>query len=306
MKKIVIAGGGLMGASIGQSFPQYGFETTIYCRSEEHLKKAKEIVAECQKTLVDNRIITEAKSQEIQSALVYSIDKKCFADATWVIEAISEDIDSKRKFFEELNGIVPDDALITSNTSAISINVLSRAVRNSERFCGTHWLNPPHIIPLVEITKSETTSEQTVKRVYDLLLSLEKQPVVLNKDIKGFLSNRLQFALLREATYLVETGVATPEDIDRTLKYGNGLRYLCSGPFKIIDFGGIPVFNTVAQYLYPDLNCEKEKNYLLQSLVDKNCNGVSNHKGFYQYPGTLAVEEEKERDRKMLMVLSLK
>lgn len=110
--------------------------------------------------------------------------------------------------------------------------------------------------------------------------------------------------MLREATYLVESGVATPEDIDRTLRYGNGLRYTCSGPFKIVDFGGVGVFNSVAQYLYEDLNCEKKENQLLKNMVEEY-QGVENGMGFYTYSKESALEEARARDKKMLDLLKM-
>lgn len=305
IKKIVIAGAGLMGASIGQSFPEYGIQTVIYSNRLEDFIRSKNIIHNCQSVLVDNEVLTEAQSKEIQENIEYTTDMQCFADADWIIEAVPEDINIKKELMENISKIAPKHSIISSNTSAISINTLSQYIKNPERFCGTHWLNPPHIIPLVEITKSEVTSEEIVNILFEFLASMKKQPVILKKDVKGFLSNRLQFALLREATYLVESGIATPEDIDRTLKYGNGLRYMCSGPFKIVDFGGISVFNSVAQYLYPDLDCEKKENRLLKEMVYNGNNGISSNKGFYNYTEQSAKEEEKERDIKMLQVLKL-
>ncbi|HOO27145.1 MAG TPA: 3-hydroxyacyl-CoA dehydrogenase family protein, partial [Lachnospiraceae bacterium] len=239
IKKIVVAGAGLMGASIAQSFPEYGVKTTIYTNQESDYGRARQIIANSQRTLVENQMLTPEQSQKIQEEIGYTTDPQCFADADWIIEAVPEDFQIKKNLLELISDITPEDTLITTNTSAISINALSRCVSSPARFCGTHWLNPPHIIPLVELIRGEETGNFTIELLSELLTGMGKQPVVLKKDIKGFLSNRLQFALLREATYLVENGIADPEDIDRTLKYGNGLRYTCSGPFKIVDFGGI-------------------------------------------------------------------
>jgi len=306
INKVVIAGAGLMGASIAQQFAAYEIKTIIYSNKEEYFQRAKDIIANCQNVLVENELLTEEKSKEIQNSITYTIDMQCFKDADWVIEAVPEVFEIKKELMEKISAIVSADAIISSNTSAISINTLSKYITNPERFCGTHWLNPPHIIPLVEIIKSEVTSNNVVETLHSLLTNMNKQPVILNKDVKGFLSNRLQFALLREATHLVESGIATPEDIDRTLKYGNGLRYMCSGPFKIVDFGGISIFNSVAKYLYPDLTCENDENHLLKEMVEKGYNGTSNLKGFYSYTEGSAREEEKQRDIKMLKVLSLR
>jgi 3-hydroxybutyryl-CoA dehydrogenase len=246
--------------------------------------------------------LSEQESARIQSSIVYSADISCFRDADLVIEAIPEVLDIKTAFFRDISPLLKTRAIVATNTSAISINDLSGHIANPERFCGTHYLNPPHIIPLVEITPSEKTAQWAIDALYSLFVKMEKQPVVLKKDIKGFLSNRLQFALLREASYLVESGVATPEDIDRTLRYGNGIRYAISGPFKIVDLGGIGVFNKVAKYLYPVLSKETEGCALLEQFAQKGCDGVSTGGGFYPYTQESALQEEKERDCKMLKI----
>ena len=305
IRNIVVAGAGLMGAIIGQSFPEYDVHTTIYSNCEQDFERARSIVEHCHQTLVENGVFSKEKSEEIQKALVYTIDPECFRNAQLVIEAIPENIQIKKEFYEMISEIVPEDCIIASNTSAISINELAKYVKNPGRFCGTHYLNPPHIIPLVEIIRGEQTEQHTVDKLYQVFTDMGKKPVILKKDVKGFLSNRLQFALLREATHLVESGVATPEDIDTVLKYGNGLRYTCSGPFKIVDLGGIDVFNSVAKYLYPDLSAENTQNNLLQDMVDHGNNGISTGSGFYSYTEESGVEEERERDSKMLKILQL-
>lgn len=305
-KNIVIAGAGLMGAAIAQIFPQYGYSTTVYSHRESSFENARKIIANCQKTLVENDMLTTEESVRIQESISYTTDLECFRKADLVIESISEVFDKKVDFFNKLTKVLPKNSIITTNTSAISINDLGQYIENPDRFCGTHWLNPPHIIPLVEITKSDLTDSKVIDTLVKLLKDMGKEPVVLKKDIKGFLSNRLQFALLREASYLVEAGVATPEDIDRTLKYGNGIRYSCSGPFKIVDLGGIEVFNNVAKYLFPVLSKEDKASKLLNSMAEAGLNGISTENGFYKYTRESALAEEKERDRKMLNILKIK
>ncbi len=303
IKKVVIAGGGLMGAGISLMFPEYGMETVLYSVAGSDFKKADEVIEKSLEALVENGRLEREEASRIRQEIQFTTDKSCFAQADLVIEAIPERIDIKKSFYEEISQLVPADAILTSNTSAISVNQLSAYVTHPERFCGTHFLNPPHIIPLVEITKGDQTDQAVCEFLYELLKKMGKEPVLLKKDVKGFLSNRLQFALLREATYLVEQGIADPEDIDRTIKYGNGLRYTCSGPFKIADLGGLSVFNSVAKYLYPDLADEKTENYLLDELVSEGKNGISTGAGFYEYGEQDLENEEKVRDTMILEIL---
>jgi 3-hydroxybutyryl-CoA dehydrogenase len=304
INKVVVAGAGLMGASIAQSFPHYGYETVVYSNQEQDFERARQVIANCQNTLVENNVLSAQESRRIQDSISYRADPNCFHGADLVIEAIPEIYDIKADFFQMISGLLSPESIVATNTSAISIQELAKNMTNPERFCGTHWLNPPHIIPLVEIIPSTITSPGVVDILVKLLTGMGKEPVVLKKDIRGFLSNRLQFALLREASYLVESGVATPEDIDRTLKFGNGIRYSCSGPFKIVDFGGVAVFNSVANYLYPELSNQTEGCSLLEQMVQKGNNGISTGRGFYDYTPQSAVQEEQERDQKMLLLLN--
>lgn len=301
--KVVIAGGGLMGAGISQMFPAYGFQTTLYSVGEKDFIKAGQVIDKSQQVLVDNGRLTKEESDKIKEAIRFTTDKECFRDADLVIEAIPESLEMKKDFYEEISRLVRPDTILTSNTSAISIDELGAFILYPERFCGTHFLNPPHIIPLVEITKGEKTKQEICDTLYDLFTFMNKKPVRLKKDVKGFLSNRLQFALLREATWLVECGAADPEDIDRTIRYGNGLRYTCSGPFKIVDLGGVQVFRDVARYLYPDLADEKKENHLLEKLVQENHLGISTGEGFYTYGEKDLENEEKARDQLILKIL---
>lgn len=303
IKKVVVAGGGLMGAGISLMFPEYGIETVLYSVAEKDFDKAGKVIDKSLAALAENGRLTRQIADEIKEKIQFTVDKKCFENADLVIEAIPEIMDLKKNFYEEVSELVPEDTILTSNTSAISVNQLSKFVKFPERFCGTHFLNPPHIIPLVEITKGDKTDQTVCETLYTLFKDMGKEPVLLKKDVKGFLSNRLQFALLREATYLVEQGVADPEDIDRTIKYGNGLRYTCSGPFKIADLGGLSVFNSVAKYLYSDLSDEKSENHLLDELVEEGNNGISTGKGFYEYQESDLVNEEKTRDAMILGIL---
>lgn len=303
IKKVVVAGGGLMGAGISLMFPEYDLETVLYSVAQQDFQRAEAVIDKSLATLVENDRLTQDGAAAIKAAIQFTTDKACFRDADLVIEAIPEVLSLKQSFYEEVSALVPEDAILASNTSAISVNQLSEYVQNPERFCGTHFLNPPHIIPLVEITKGDQTDQEVCDTLYELFERIGKEPVMLKKDVKGFLSNRLQFALLREATYLVEQGVADPEDIDRTIKYGNGLRYTCSGPFKIADLGGLTVFNSVAKYLYSDLADDKDRNELLDGLVEHGNNGISTGKGFYEYGADDLENEERTRDAMILGIL---
>ena len=206
IKDVVVAGAGLMGAGISQMFPGVGIKTTLYSIKESDFVFAKEVLKNNLDFLVENRVIDANQAEAIQRSIKFTTDIQCMKDADLIIEAIPENINIKANFYEEICRSAKEDTIIATNTSAISIDLLSNYVTNKKRFCGTHFLNPPHIIPLVEVIKGQSTDGSVCERLVDFFRQLGKKPVLVKHDIKGFLSNRLQFALLREATYLVEEG----------------------------------------------------------------------------------------------------
>ncbi len=167
-----------------------------------------------------------------------------------------------------------------------------------------HWANPAEIVPLVEVIRGEETADSTVDVIYRMAETLEKVPVVVNKDIPGFASNRLQFAVLREALHLVEAGVVSARDVDRTLKCGVGFRYPWLGPLETADLGGLDVFHSVAQYLFKDLSTMSAPPEFFDQLVGEGKLGIKTGQGFYDYRE--ASREEILRKRDLYFIRQLK
>lgn len=208
----------------------------------------------------------------------------------------------KHSFWSEISALVPEKAILTSNTSGLSLTEIAKAVRKPERFCGMHWLNPPHICPLVEIINGDKTAPETADIVYDLACDIHRYPVRLKTEVPGFLVNRFQFAVLREAMSLVEAGVAQKEDIDKVFKYGLGLRYACLGPFEIADLGGLDTFYNIASYLFADISDKKDVHEMLEQLYRNGDFGVKTGKGFYDYSGGRDREVIEKRDKDFMKV----
>lgn len=297
IKSIVIAGAGVMGTSIAQLFARYGYSVSVYDISENALDKSRELMALNQDSSVKSGDMTAGESEALRERISFYETKACFESADFVVEAIAENMDIKHSFWRETSEIVPETAVLTTNTSGLSITEIAEAVKRPERFCGMHWLNPPHICPLIEVIRGEKTDEQTLEKVRQTGVLLGRVPVVLKREVPGFLINRFQFAVLREAMSLVEDGVAQKEDIDNVFKYGLGLRYACLGPFEIADLGGLDIFYQIAKYLIMDISDTKQVHRMLADLVEDGHYGVKSKKGFYDYSGGRDAEVIRKRDR---------
>ncbi|MDL2293062.1 3-hydroxyacyl-CoA dehydrogenase family protein [Ruminococcaceae bacterium OttesenSCG-928-D13] len=297
---IAIAGAGTMGASIAQVYAQCGHEVVLYDLFPLGLGKGKDLITLNQETAVAEGKLTAAQSAELLGRIHFTTELADFARADFVIEAILERMDVKHAFWAEASSLVRADAILTSNTSGLSLSEIATAVIRPERFCGMHWINPPHIVPLVEVIKGDKTSDETAQAVYESALAAGKKPVMVQKDAKGFVLNRLQFAVLREAMHIVENGIASPEDVDNVFKYGLGMRYAAIGPFETADLGGLDVFYNIASYLLADLSDEKAVPELLAARYQAGDYGVKSGRGFYDYSDGKDEAAIRRRDKMFL------
>ena len=302
IKTIVIAGSGIMGASFAQIFARNGYEVVLYDISLEALRRAKELIRINLDAQVEANSFSKEEAEAIFGRIQMTESKACFVEADFVLEAIAEKIEIKHSFWKEISSLVRSDVILTSNTSGLSISEIAEAVIHPERFAGMHWVNPPHLIPLVEVIAGEQSSEEVVDKIFELAKHIGQKPVKVQKDPTGFILNRLQYAVIREACYCVEKGYASVEDVDRVMKYGLGMRYACIGPFETMDFGNIETFHHVANYIYNDLCADKKAPKLLEQVYQDGKLGVKSGAGFYDYFGDKAEKALKERDAKFIRV----
>ena len=216
--------------------------------------------------------------------------------ADLVMESAPEDIEVKKAIYAVAERLVAPDVPILSNTSGLMPSVLAADMKHPERFVVTHFWNPPHLIPLVEVVPGPTTDRGLAPRIADILRSLGKKPVVLRREIAGFIGNRLQFALLREAFHIVETGAASMEDVDETVRNGIGRRFRDTGPFETADLGGLDVFLSISRYLFPDLSGNVTPPEALESAVAAGRLGAKTGGGLYDWSAEslAAVRESRE------------
>ena len=301
--KAVIAGAGVMGASLAQVYAEAGYDVVLYDIAEQFLDRGRDLIAVNQPTLVKEGILTQAQSDLLVTKITFTCDKACFADPTLdvILETIIEKLDIKQNFWAEVSAMAHAGALLASNTSGLHICDIAEkmTLENKARFIGQHWLNPPHLLPLCELIIGKDTAPETVERMKALVIGLNKKPVCV-QDINGFIINRLQFAILREAMHIVDSGAATMEDIDAVMKYGMGLRLAALGPFRIADLGGLDTFDHIANYLFADLDDSKVGNPGLHKLVEDGNLGVKSGKGFYDYSDGKDKQAIRERDESFI------
>ena len=302
LSHVVIAGAGTMGASLAQIFAQTGIQVTLWNRSQAGLDRAAALIRSNQSALVAAGRLSADDSNALMERIVPTTEDACFPTASFLLESIAEDLTLKQDFFRRISTLVPVDCILTTNTSGLSISAIGSAVAEPVRFCGMHWINPPHLVPLVEVIQGTDTGDGTMDFVYALAQRLRKKPIRA-KDLPGFIMNRLQLALLREALALVDSGAATAEDVDAAVKYGLGLRYACVGPFETMDLGGVDIFCRIASYLLADLDDRKDTPPLLQTLTEQGACGVKSGHGFYDYSGEKAAAALENRDQKFIRVL---
>ena len=242
-----------------------------------------------------------------RSAKIYTThDLTELAQVDLISESIAENLEVKQDIFRKLDEICDAKTVFTTNTSGLSISQIATAVSHPERFVGMHYFNPPQIVPALEIIKGEATSDATCEVLIDLAKKMKKQPILVQKDVPGFVASRLQFAVVREALHLVEEGIASPADIDAVMKHGLGLRWALLGPLEIADLGGLDIFNTVGSYVAKSMSNATDSPKVLQDLVAAGKLGAKTGSGFYDYPPGKASALIAERDEKLLEILKLK
>ncbi len=304
--EIAVIGAGLMGHGIAQAFAQKNYSVTLYDLNRTFLERALSQIRNNLETFVEVGLETGERVEMVLSNIRISLDlKEAVRGAHFVIEAVPEDLTLKMNLFEELDRYCSERIILASNTSTLPISEIGREVRAKERLVITHWFNPPHIIPTVEVVRGKTTSEEVFQTSYQLMEKIGKKPVKVLKEIPGFLINRIQTAMLREVLSLLEQGVAQPEDIDAGVTGSFGLRLAVLGPLATLDMGGLDLLCKGMKYLYPFLDHSQKMQKVLEEKVERGDLGLKTGKGFFKYDQKegLASRYSKERDKNLLYLL---
>jgi len=303
IRNIGVIGAGLMGHGIAQVFALKGYKVKLFDNDSKVLESAPEKIRNNLQTLLEMRLVESRELEDCLNCLLlcHTLTEMC-EGVELIIEAVSENLDLKRAIFLDLERLTPPQTILCSNTSGISIGLISEKLQFKERVVGTHFWNPPHIVPCVEVIKSQFAADEVFHTVIELMERVGKEPVQVLKDVPGFLGNRLQHALWREAISLVEKGIADPEDIDRVVKYGFGLRLPFVGPLETADLAGLDLVYDIHQYLFPDLENRSTPSPLLKTLVDQKTTGVRAKKGFYHWTDESIKQIIQQRDKVLLKI----
>ena len=290
---IGLVGLGLMGQGIATCLVSKGLSVVGYDRESERSNHTAEHIGRSIDELVRRKVLSRPAVRDWRRRFHAASGLDEMAACTFVIEAVKEDRKAKERIFARLEDLVAPDAVIASNTSSIPISLLQRGRRHPERFIGMHWGEPAQVMRYLEIIPGSLTAPDAVEQARRLALVCGKDPSVLNFDIRGFISNRMMYAMMREACYLVEAGVADVETIDRSFRNDIGWWATIAGPFRWMDLTGIPAYAAVMEGLLPELANTKEVPKIMRDIVSRGAQGISNTKGFYQYTPAEARRWEK-------------
>ena len=282
IKTITVIGTGIMGHGIALCGMMAGYEVWIYDIDQSILDTAVAHIEENIALFKSHGFIDENKS--LIGKLHPTLDlEQAVKESYFIIEAVSENLELKQKLFQQIEAFCPKGSIIASNTSSLKLAEIGTLVNNQQRLVITHWFNPPHIVPLVEIVKGPKTSDATMETTYGLLKKIDKLPIKLNFEIPGFLINRIQSAMVREIFDLYEKGVASAADIDLAVKSSIGFRLAGIGPLRTADLGGLDIWYRVCSNLFPQIASSNEPPKVLEELVNQGDLGIKSGKGFFDY-----------------------
>jgi len=306
IKEVLVVGAGTMGHGIAQSFAMNELPVSLADVNEELLRRAKNWIADNLNTMAELGEIGRDRIPPTLSRIQFTTAlREAATKADFVLEAVNENLDLKKRLFQQFGQWTRPDAILATNSSSFDINDLSAVTDRPERIIGAHWFHPAHITPCVEIIPSDLTSQETIDVTSKLMRRIGKAPT-LCKSAPGFVANRIQFAMAAEALALIEEGLATPEEVDRIIESSIGFRLGAFGPIRIMDQAGLDTYDSVYKYLYGKLKREQFKPpHILKKLLEEGRLGLKSQHGFYEYKQETGETMKRERDRRLFARLRL-
>lgn len=298
ISRAAILGTGTMGPGMGAVLARAGIKVSLYDVSAEALERAKGGVDIANGVL--DRLGVEATDG---GGVGFEPDlAKALEGAEVVAEAVPEKLELKQQVIADVEQHVADDAVIASNTSGIPITKMAEGMQHPERLVGWHWSNPPMLIPMNEVIRGEQTSDDAVRVIEELTKRIGYHPVMLKKEVPGFVENRVLYAIMRECLALVDEGVIDEEGLDLCVQWGIGYKLAVIPPIHLLDVAGLDIYTSVASYLNQDLSDEKGVSSTAQKLHDEGRLGIKAGGGFFDYTPELAQQLQQERAGKLVAV----
>jgi 3-hydroxybutyryl-CoA dehydrogenase len=303
--KVAVVGAGLMGVGIAQVFALAGHRVSLQDAFPEALERAPQAVRANLTFLAENGLVRLDDVEPAASRVATTPDLAAAVEgAAFVIECVFEDLELKRRVFAQLDALCPSETVLCTNTSVMSITQIGERAAHKERVVGTHFWNPPYLIPLVEVVRTEHVADEAVTRTIDLLRSVGKRPIDCKKDVPGFVANRLQHALWREAISIVEHGIADAATVDESVRYGPGLRWPILAPLENADMVGLDFTLTLHDYILPHLEASPEPSPLLRAKVEAGELGFKSGRGLQEWPPEKAEESRRRLVSYLVHVLA--
>lgn len=304
MERLTVIGCGTMGHSIALNAAWVGMQVKMYGLDAADIKTGFSGITDKLNTLLHNSLISkEQKSQIFDRISGSNSISEAVDGATFIIECIPEVLELKNDLFIKLDEMCSKEVILATNTSGLSPSRIAANLKYPERTLATHFWNPSHLIPLVEVLRTEFTDDKIFNRAIDMLKLMKKKPIEVKKEVPGLVGNRLQFALFREAQYLLEEGIASKEDIDAAVTYSIGRRLPVTGPLLSADMGGLDVFASISDYLFKDLSNADQSSEKLKGLVAQRHFGQKNGEGFYQWDSRFSEEMNQKREEQLIRFL---
>lgn len=288
---VAIVGGGIMGGDIATLFAAAGWKVQVMSPSQKT------------RDALGTRIPAGLSKLGVPASHAANVTAHpTLADIAWpgvdlVVEAATEDIALKQRIFAELERLARPEIALTTNTSNFPIGEIGKGLKTQSRVAGLHFFMPAHLVPLVEVVSGPATDPKIAEGLVALMRQLHKAPIWVKRDVPGFVGNRLQHAMMREALYLVAEGVTDAEGIDTAVRYGFGFRFIACGPMKQKEMSGWDTHYLVASALYPALHAEKVPPALLKRMADEGHTGMKAKRGFWEWTDESIVKEKARIER---------
>jgi 3-hydroxybutyryl-CoA dehydrogenase len=290
-RSVAVIGGGIMGGDIATQFAAANWHVHVMSPSQK-TRDALPARLEAGLTKLGAPPATAARVRTFPT-----VDALPWKEIDLVVEAATEDLPLKQKLFAQFESLARPDIPLTTNTSNFPIGQIGRGLKTRSRVAGLHFFMPAHLVPLVEVVSAEATDAGVAEGLVGLMKEMGKAPIWVKKDVPGFVGNRLQHAMLREALYLIDDGVVTAEGIDDAVRYGFGFRFIACGPMLQKEMSGWDTNALVGKALYPHLHSEKEYPAFVQAMVDKGHVGMKAKRGFWQWTEESIAREKARIER---------